>query len=156
MISLRTLARSSVIVASLVVIVYVGVLIYERFRPQTRDRQIMRCLELGSDFRTETCLGILAGKLEQACHFEISNIEERQDPPFTIYEGVIRNTSDKKEHLRAMIGKAYTKDQVLAGEGYTSMYEDMEAGTAVPFKISVGVSEESVKTDIYPWFTTCK
>lgn len=153
---------SLVAIASLIVIVYFGTVIYKQFKPQTLEEKIMRCLELGSDKRASACIKLLPDKPKASCHFEILEIEELSGGDvgsgsfYKIYKGTIRNTSYRKEHLKAMIGKLYTKDNTLIQTGYDPIEQDIDSGMSITFEINVqGSIEGDLISDIYPWFTTC-
>lgn len=89
-----------------------------------------------------------------------------------IYEGLIRNNSSRRESLQAMVGKIYDEKDVFLAEGYTSMRTWIEPHKAIPFKIEIYISDYIIekylggnlgwekdgffKSDVYPWFTTCK
>lgn len=163
---LNKICRVVVAIAGLVIIVYFGILIYKQLKPQTEEQKIMRCLELGSDQRATACLHLLTDK--PPCHFEILDVKEYSGrygelgAYYKIYKGIIKNTSDKKEYLKSMIGKFYTADRTLIKTGYTSIDEEIDSGVSVPFEINIlsdsetlGVSWDSLEKDIYPWFTTC-
>lgn len=168
---------SLVAIASLIVIVYFGTLLYKQFQPQTLEEKMMRCLELGSDTRASACITLLPDKPKSSCQFEIAGVKEYSGQYgeggvyYKIYEGTIKNTSDRKEHLKAMIGKLYTKDKVLVETGYTSIEEDVDGGVSLPFEVKIqsfsknqidtlsGGSSgfwEGLSKDVYPWFTTCE
>ena len=98
------------------------------------------------------------------CHFEMLDLQERsgdygvRGPGFTDYQGIIRNMSDRSEHLKTMIAKFYTPDDIPLGTFYASIEKDMEPGAEITFKIhaqNVDGSGGLIK-DIYPWFSTCK
>lgn len=157
--------------ASLVVVVYFGTLLYKQLKPQTQEQKMMHCLELGSDQRATACIKLVQqGTVSGQCHFEISEIKEytefgggRLINYTKTYEGTIKNTSDRKGYLKAIIGKLYTKNKVLVETGYTPIEKDVDSGVSLPFKINIRFpSEEGINSldglvkDIYPWFTTCK
>ena len=88
------------------------------------------------------------------------------------FEGLIRNKSQKKQYLKAMIANLYNEEIVLVGGGYTGVGKNLDSNSAIPFKINVMVSRSDTAKwryyeensafnpfysgDIYPWFTTCK
>lgn len=84
------------------------------------------------------------------------------------FEGLLRNKSQKKQYLKAMVTKLYNEEGILIGDGYTGVGQNLDGNTAVPFNIRVYADrnntaqwhyyEESLSfnPDIYPWFTTCK
>lgn len=114
-------------------------------------------------------------KLEN-CNFEISDLHEykgkygdyRYTDSYVVYEGIIKNISNKTQTLKAMLSKIYTEDDVYISEGYTEYNKTIEPNKALPFKITIVVptshntvvrkyfeDSKEIKNDIYPWFLTC-
>lgn len=109
------------------------------------------------------------------CNYEIKDLKEYKgsygdwEDYYIVYEGIIKNNSDKAESLNAMIGKIYNEKDVYLAEGYTSFYgKILEPGKSIPFKVQANVSKHDtalrkyyesskiLKPEIYPWFMNCK
>lgn len=111
------------------------------------------------------------------CSFEVLNVQkfsgfygDNSDGRATAYivqEGLIRNNSNRKEFLKEMIMKAYTKEGVFLGEAYDEINKDIDPGKSITFKLKINVDRydnvlrkyfdeaKEFKIDIYPWFTSC-
>lgn len=62
-------------------------------------------------------------KAAKLCNFELQNINVYTGSyssydKFAIYEGVIKNNSESKELLKAMIVKVYDNNNILVTKGY--------------------------------------
>ncbi|MFA6532985.1 MAG: hypothetical protein WCT22_03235 [Patescibacteria group bacterium] len=108
------------------------------------------------------------------CNFEIIDLKEYKGEyssgsNYIIYEGLIKNNSEREEYLNAMLAKVYTDKDILITEGYTNIGKRLEDGRSIPFKISTFIDTAhntimrkyfdknvTIKPDIYPWFQTCK
>lgn len=111
------------------------------------------------------------------CSFQLLDIKEYKGKygnsddanNYFIYEGLIKNTSDRIERLKALIGKLYNDKNIYIGEGYAPIGDSVGPGVSMPFKIQIVISTYhdtvlkkyfnesfSFRADIYPWFTTCK
>jgi len=109
------------------------------------------------------------------CNFELKDVREYKGTygenanSYIVYEGLIKNNSEREELLEAMIAKVYNEKNVFTTEGYTSIKEFIEPGKSLPFKIHTLVptahdtvikkyfnESSSLSPDIYPWFLTCK
>lgn len=126
--------------------------------------------------KTNRCELIRLPKMDLPnCNFEIQDLKEYKGQYgerqffYIIYEGLIRNKSNKKEHLKAMVAKVYNEADIYLTEGYTEIGTEIEPNKAIPFKINTTLDtvysteirkyfneSKSFKPDIYPWFTTCK
>lgn len=124
-------------------------------------------------------LGFLSTKQPEMCEFALEDVKTyfNEYPEYLgegiagaswDFEGLIRNKSQKQQHLKAVIAKLYNESSVLIGDGYTGVEQDLDSNTAVPFKVRVYASRNNTEQwhyyqessdfqpDIYPWFTTCK
>lgn len=164
-ISLGRIKDILIIVVCLVAVIYFGIQIFSSIRPKTLEEQKLHCLELGSNDRSSACLRLLPND-QPDCSFQLSGIKDYKgtfDEGYSYYhdyEGVIKNTSNRQENLKALLVKLYTKDKLLVGEGYSGIGTTLNSGASLPFKVNVRSREDSIVSannpDIYPWFTTCK
>ena len=109
------------------------------------------------------------------CSFQLSDVKEYKgnygtgQSSYFVYEGLIKNTSNNTEELKAVIAKLYNDKNIYIGEGYTSIGDPVKPGVSIPFKVQIIVStyhdtvlrkyfdeSNSFRVDIYPWFTTCQ
>lgn len=108
------------------------------------------------------------------CGFEISDVKEYKGEYYPgnyyiVYEGVISNTSDRREYLNGMIAKVYNDDNILITDGYYNINEWIDPGKSTLFKINNLVDtnyntvvkkyfnkDTEIFADIYPWFETCR
>lgn len=84
-------------------------------------------------------------------------------------EGLLRNTSARRQYLMSMITKIYTKDSknILLSTGYKEVNNWLEPGQSYPFQVRAQVDrsdsvlskyfnkDDEVRIDVYPWFSTC-
>ena len=80
---------------------------------------------------------------------------------YVAFNGIIRNLSNKRQFLNAVIAKVYDKNNVLISDGGSNNSDWIEPGKAIPFKVDTQYSGDSINQsemnpDIYPWFITCK
>ncbi len=165
--NMKKIALLSVIGFCLLLCVFFGYRLWTDVQPKTYKQQAMDCLKLGSDGRAIACLKLIKVKLTRSCSFTISDIKESigmyGDTYYANFEGTITNTSKQQEHLKAMLGKFYTKNEILIQEGYTSIEQDIAPGKGVSFQINIQARSSELSKilsqstrDIYPWFTTCR
>lgn len=98
-----------------------------------------------------------------------NNNDESTENAYIVYEGLIKNNSNRTESLKAMIAKVYNEKDIFISEGYEPQDIQLESEKSVPFKVHTFVNasfdthvrkyfneSQYFKPDIYPWFTTCK
>ena len=120
-------------------------------------------------------------KDEPICSFELMDVKKyqgfyetslffREDPmAYIVYEGLIKNNSNKKEFLKEMILQLYNEKDIFLGEGYDDINKYIEPGKSMPFKLLAKINRtndtvlrkyydesKELVPDIYPWFLTCK
>ena len=84
-------------------------------------------------------------------------------------DGLLKNTSERRQYLTSMIAKIYTKDEknILLSAGYKDVDHWLEPGQSYPFQVRAQIDrsdpvlskyfmkDDDVRIDVYPWFTTC-
>lgn len=109
------------------------------------------------------------------CSFELKDVREykgtysENSNSYIVYEGLIKNNSEKSELLKTMTVKVYNEKNIFIAEGHTSIKEFIEPGKSFPFKVHVLVptahntvirkyfnESSSFNPDIYPSFLTCE
>jgi hypothetical protein len=77
------------------------------------------------------------------------------------FNGIIRNLSNKRHFLKAVVAKVYDKNNVLISDGGSNNPDWIEPGKAISFKIDTQysgdpINQSEINPDIYPWFMSCK
>ncbi|MCK4797619.1 MAG: hypothetical protein KAT05_09570 [Spirochaetes bacterium] len=84
------------------------------------------------------------------------------DQYWVTYTGTIKNKSDERQYLEAIILKMYDKNDVYIDDQFDMKRDWVEPNKLFSYELhlrstKIDIRDESfTKVDIYPWFKTCK
>ena len=93
---------------------------------------------------------------------QLIQLPERDNQYWITYTGTIKNKSNERQYLEAMMLKMYDKNDVYIDDQFDMKQDWIEPNKLFSYELHLRSTkvdirdESSTKVDIYPWFKTCE